>query len=497
MTPTLETSDRATRVRYFVLFMLCLLAMSAYMDRAANGSAKEAIMKELNEKQRADIESAGGVVHEMDLWNAADFFWVLIAFQLAYAIFEIPSGWLGDTQGPRSTLLRVVLWWSLFVALTGFVGIRLTPTLYLGFVSLLLLQFFFGVGEAGAFPNIAKALYNWFPATDRGFAKSIIWMSARFMGGLTPLVWVLMTDSRLGGLDWHAAMWIFAGIAFLWCIIFYLYFRNKPGEHPGVNAAERAEIDLGRIETKGKVRIPWGKLVRSRNLWAICFMYVVTNYCWYFLMYFLPSTMRKTFSSWNETVSGTLMLNLLAGCPLLIGMFGCLLGGTLSDRYIKRTGDKKWGRRMFGMIGYGGAGLCYFAAAGVKMADPDNLFLFAFFVILMGFMNDLIMAPAWAVCQDIGRDYAATVSGAMNMFGNLVGAVSTLLITGLIMKKYQNDEPRGIIICFTMYGIVYFIGVGIWMLIDPTKPIEGPEEVLIVPAPTPVQESRETGVEEP
>ncbi|MCE9564815.1 MAG: MFS transporter [Planctomycetes bacterium] len=497
MTPTLDSTARATRVRYVVLFMLCLLAMITYMDRAANGSAKEAIMKELNEKQRADIESAGGVVKEADLWNAADFFWVLIAFQLAYAIFEIPSGWLGDTQGPRSTLLRVVLWWSLFVALTGLVGLRLTPTLYLGFVSLLLLQFFFGVGEAGAFPNIAKALYNWFPATDRGFAKSIIWMSARFMGGLTPLIWVLMTDARFGGLDWHAAMWIFAGIAALWCVIFYLYFRNKPGEHPGVNALERAEIDLGRIETKGKVRVPWGKLIRSRNLWAICFMYVVTNYCWYFLMYFLPSTMRKNFSSWNETVSGTIMLNLLAGCPLLIGMFGCLLGGTLSDRYIKRTGDKKWGRRLFGMIGYGGAGLCYFAAAGVKVADPDNLFLFAFFVILMGFMNDLIMAPAWAVCQDIGRDYAATVSGAMNMFGNLVGAVSTLLITGLIMKEYKDNESRGILICFTMYGFVYFFGVGMWMLIDPTKPIEGPEEVLVVPAPTAVEESREPGVEEP
>jgi hypothetical protein len=143
---------------------------------------------------------------------------------------------------------------------------------------------------------------------------------------------------------------------------------------------------------------------------------------------------------------------------------------------------------LFGMIGYAGAGLCYFAAAGVKLADPDNLFLFAFFLILMGFMNDLIMAPAWAVCQDIGRDYAATVSGAMNMFGNLVGAVSTLLVTGLIMKNYTGTQ--GILICFTMYGCVYFLGVGLWLLIDPTKPIETPGEVS---AP----EEREPGVEEP
>ncbi|MBA4187740.1 MAG: MFS transporter [Planctomycetaceae bacterium] len=469
MTPTLPTAGRPTRVRYMVLFMLCLLAMITYMDRAANGSAKKAIMADLGLQE-------------------AQFFWVLIAFQLAYAIFEIPSGWLGDTQGPRSTLLRVVLWWSVFVALTGFVGTDYLGV-YLGFTALILIQFFFGVGEAGAFPNIAKSLYNWFPAADRGFAKSVIWMCARFMGGLTPLIWVLMTDKRMGDLHWREAMWIFAAIAALWCVVFYFFFRNKPSEHPGVNAAELAEINAGRYETKGKVVVPWGKLIRSRNLWAICFMYVITNFCWYFLMYFLPGTMREQFKDWNETISGTLMLNLLAGCPLLIGMFGCLLGGTLSDRYIRRTGDRKWGRRLYGMIGYGGAGLCYFAAAGVTLAAPGNLFLFAFFVILMGFMNDLIMAPAWAVCQDIGRDYAATVSGAMNMFGNLFGGVSTLLITGLIREKYQHDETTGILICFTMYGCVYFLGVGIWLLIDPTKPIEEP--------PAAPHEVEEPGVEEP
>lgn len=500
MTP-LPTSERPTRVRYVVLFMLCLLAMITYMDRAANGSAKDAIMKELNENQRAQKVAAGQAVHEQDLWTKDDFFWVLIAFQLAYAIFEIPSGWLGDTKGPRSTLLRVVLWWTVFVALTGFVGLTVGG-IYLGFVALLMIQFMFGVGEAGAFPNIAKALYNWFPATDRGFAKSVIWMSARLMGGLTPLVWVLMVDWDIGGihkpspegtltgLNWHQALWAFAATAAVWCVFFFLYFRNKPAQHPGVNDAERRLIDTGRVESHGPVRIPWGKLVRSRNLWALCFMYVVTNYCWYFLMYFLPSELKGQFPQWNDSAGGRILLALLAGSPLLIGMFGCLLGGTLSDRYIRRTGDRKWGRRLFGMIGYGGAGLCYFAAAGVKVADPDNLFLFAGFLILMGFLNDLIMAPAWAVCQDIGRDYAATVSGAMNMFGNLAGAVTTLFVTGKIMKYYALDRTTGILICFTMYGCVYFLGVVAWLLIDPTKPIEE-----LPPSPAP--ETREEGVEEP
>src|SRR5262249_7415123 len=134
------------------------------------------------------------------------------------------------------------------------------------------------------------------------------------------------------------------------------------------------------------VRVPWGKLIRSRNLWAICVMYVVTNYCWYFLMYFLPRAMQAEFKSWTETTGGKILLALLAGSPLLIGMFGCLLGGTLSDRYIRRTGDRKWGRRVPGMIGYGGGGICYLATAAVEvvfagqplsvrlLSDPHGLF---------------------------------------------------------------------------------------------------------------------------
>ena len=451
MTPS--TTARATRVRYSILFLLCILAMITYMDRAANGSAKKAIMADLNDAGSSYTED--------------DFFIVLMAFQLAYALFEIPSGWLGDTRGPRSVLLRVVIWWSAFVALTGLTGLTLPGGIYVGFAALVVMQFLFGVGEAGAFPNIAKSLYNWFPAGDRGFAKSAVWMSARFMGGLTPLVWVLLVE--LGGVTWREALWMFASVAAIWCAAFYFIFKNKPEEDSRVNAAELAQINAGRKVAAKVVVVPWGKLVRSRNLWAVCAMYVVTNFCWYFLMYNHPRSMQIAFPELNGTATGKILIAILSGSPLLIGMFGCLLGGLLSDRYIRRTGDRKWGRRLFGMIGYGGAATAYFLAALVKYNDPTNLWLFAGLLILMGFMNDLIMAPAWAVCQDIGREYAATVSGAMNMFGNLVGAVSGIFVTGMITKSYPGDN--GILICFAMYGSVYIIGVFLWLMIDASQPV--------------------------
>lgn len=461
----MSTSSPPTRVRYAILSLLCVLAMVTYMDRAANGSAKRAIMAELNENQLSTGQKP---------YDEEDFFIVLMAFQIAYAIFEVPSGWLGDTRGPRATLTRVVLWWSLFVALTGFTGRTLPGGFYVGFTALVVIQFLFGVGESGAFPNISKALYNWFPATSRGFAKSAIWMAARLMGGLTPLVWVLLVE--FGGLSWNQALWLFAAVAAVWCVVFLISFTNKPEEHRRVSGVELAAIDAGRAPQEGYAGVPWGVLLRSRNLWAVCFMYVVTNFCWYFLMYNLPGRMKDAYKDWNATDGGKMLLALLSGAPLLVGMVGCLIGGALSDQYIRRTGDRKWGRRLLGMIGYAGAGFCYLIAAAVSWYWPDALWPFAIMLMLMGFFNDLMMAPAWAVCQDIGQRYAATVSGTMNMFGNLVGAVSGIFFTGMVMTSDLGQSQK-ILVCFATYAAVYFVGVGLWMLIDASKPIAAPAQV--------------------
>jgi MFS family permease len=445
----------ATRVRYSILFLLCLLAMITYMDRAMYGSAKDDLMKSVGR-------------------DPADFFYVLVAFQLAYALFEIPTGWLGDTFGPRSTLLRIVLWWSLFVALTGFAGWALPggKIVVIGFGVLIAMQFLFGMGEAGAFPNISKALYNWFPTSERGFAKGAIWMSARFMGGLTPFVWVLLVD--LGGLSWRQALWLFAGIATIWCVVFWWWFKNTPAEHPATNEAERAlAAHVGHHDAH--TGVPWRKLFTSRNLWAVCLMYMVTNFNWYFLMYYLPKTLKDQFPDWKSSSGGLLLLALLGGAPLLVGMFGCYLGGVLTDRHLARTGDRKWARRTYAMIGYGLAGVSYAAAAGVLLGPQfDNkLWVFAGMLMLVGFFNDLIMASSWATCQDIGRRYAAIVSGTMNMVGNL-GATLGNYVTGKILKANTVNETvqdNGYITCFLLYAVVYSLGVVAWLFIDATKPV--------------------------
>ena len=314
------TNSTPTRVRYSILSLLCVLAMITYLDRAMYGKAKDSMM-----------EAVGR--------DKADFFWVLVAFQLAYACFEVPTGWMGDTFGPRKTLLRIVIWWSAFVALTAFAGLYLRGSNFvlITFGVLIAMQFLFGMGEAGAFPNISRAIYNWFPANQRGFAQGSIWLAARFLGGLTSFIWVLLVE--LGGLSWRQALWLFAALAGAWCVVFFIWFRNHPSEHPGTNQAERELIESGRAPQAGHHGVPWGKIFTSRNVLALCAMYMVTNFNWYFLMYYLPRALTGQFADWNQTDSGKLKLALMAGAPLLIGMLGCMLGGIL-DRPLHSTNQR-------------------------------------------------------------------------------------------------------------------------------------------------------------
>jgi MFS family permease len=477
MTP----SPAPTRVRYTVLAFFCLLSMITYIDRAFWGSAQEDIRGELGLKSVADLAIA--------LW----------AFQLAYALFEVPTGYLGDRYGPRKTLIRIVLWWSTFFCLTTLVGyqfgtVALVGTLGLGV--LIAFRFLFGMGEAGAYPNTARALYNWFPVSQRGTAQGAVWMSARFMGGLTPLIWLCLVDREVFGLHWRTGFWIFGGVGLVWCLGFALWFRNSPEEHPATNQAERDLVAAGRGPEPEHHGVPWGKILRSRNLWFVCGMYVCTNYGWYFFMYFLPDFLKRQFARPGDTLGDRVVMALMAGGPLLVGVLGCVLGGYLTDRYVRRTGDRKWGRRRYGVLGYTGAAGCYLVA--ILGAVGGNKWVFAAGVAMAGFFNDLTMGASWAVCQDIGRRYAAIVSGFMNMVGNL-GGVTTIFVTAAIMKSRvaareaelsglagvvgeaavldQTVAAReaglieGYTINLLLYAAAYLIGVFFWLMIDATKPI--------------------------
>src|SRR5262245_48283922 len=217
---TAVAGQKPSRVRYGVLAFACALSMITYLDRAAFPNAQ------------ASIRSALGITSIAGLTLA------MAAFNWAYAIFEVPTGYLGDRFGTRKTLIRIVLWWSFFIAATGLAGVEVaTGVVLVNFTVLVVVRFLFGIGEAGAYPNIPKVIYNWFPFQERGRASGLVWMSARGMGGLTPLLWMLLTVKL--GLRWNTVFFIFGGLGVLWCLAFAWWFRERPEQHPAVNAAER------------------------------------------------------------------------------------------------------------------------------------------------------------------------------------------------------------------------------------------------------------------
>ena len=491
----LSPAVRPTRVRYGVLGFAGALAMITYLDRVCFGTVAPLVQSEFRLS-----ESQLGLL--------------FAAFALAYSAFEVPSGWLGDVFGPRRTLIRIVLWWSVFTALTG--AIHPTPWWPgLGFLALLAVRFLFGLGEAGAFPNIARAFHNWFPLEERGSAQGAVWMAGRLAGGLTPLVVLVLlyrtptVDPEVGlptlaagavGLPaspggqgpylaaavlkgaehdhWRHAFWVFGALGVAWCVAFAWWFRDRPEQHAGVGPAELAWIRHGRRgpdsakkrdESGGHGGVPWRRILTSGNLWVLCLQYFCGAYGWYFNITYLPKYLDETYrvNRFNDDY-GIVWTSLMAGAPLLLGSLACLVGGLLTDQFIRRTGDRKWGRRLFGVAGHGTCAACYFLAL---FAPSAGLFVLA--VALAAFFNDLTMGSAWASCLDIGGKYSGIVSGCMNTVGNLGGAVAGT-VTGWVVDSFGRG--RGWQVNFASFAAVYVVAALLWLRFDASRPVVAEEE---------------------
>ncbi len=437
--------SRPTRARFGVLGFASALSMITYLDRVCFSQVAPLVKDEfgLTEEQKGML---------------------FAAFGIAYALFEVPSGWLGDVFGPRRTLIRIVLWWSLFTALTGTIHpVAAWP--WFAFGAMLSVRFLFGMGEAGAYPNIARAFHSWFPFRERGFAQGTVWMSGRLAGGLTPVVVLGLINL----MPWRHVFWIFGIIGVLWCVCFSLWFHDHPDEHPSVNQAERDLIrDQGETEDHGHAGVPWGRLLRSGNLWLLCLMYFCASYGWYFNITYLPGFLKEQFGvDQNNPAWGYWKTSLLQGAPLLFGSLACLVGGLLTDAFIRRTGDRKWGRRLFGVVGHGVCAVCYFASI-----FAGNPWLFVLAIALASFWNDLTMGSAWASCIDIGGRYSGIVAGCMNTIGNLGGAAAGYF-TGVVLTRAHDLHGwySPWTLNFLSFTAVYILAALFWLRFDATRPV--------------------------
>jgi sugar phosphate permease len=416
-----------TRARKIVLVLTLALVAVAYLDRVCISTAAPAIRAELGLDQA-----------EMGV--------VFSAFSFAYALFEMPSGWLADKFGARRALMRIVLFWSAMTAATGLAA---------GFASLVALRLLFGMGEAGAFPATARAYARWLPPVERGRAFGLAIMTGALTGAVTqPLVVRLLP---LAG--WRMSFAIFGAVGVVWSILWWSHFRDDPRTHPRVNEAELALIGAaGDAPTHGAV--PFRLLLKNRTLVALCLMYGGTIYGWYFYLTWLPTYLLEARGFDMKTMGW------FSAAPLVGIALGVFLGGVLSDFLPSRLGHRN-GRRIQGLLGMPLA-----AAAVVLAITTASPVASALLLALAAMLAALGVAPAWTLCIDIAGAHAGVVTGAMNMCGNLGGALVSIVVGSSVKQLHSYDAA--------LYSIaaMYLSAGACWAFVDPSELVKSGEPAI-------------------
>jgi MFS transporter, ACS family, glucarate transporter len=421
-----------TGVRYLVLAAACSLAFLTYVQRQGFVAGTPYIQRDLG----LDDEQMG---------------YLFAGWLVAYGLFQVPGGLLGDRLGARHLLTFLVLGWSVVLGAVALIAV-LPAGGWLPFVVLLALRSQFGLLQAGGFPALARVVADWVPTRQRGFAQGLIWTFSRVGGFVAPLLVGLWLFKVFAG--WPIPFLILASLGLLWCAGFWPWFRNRPAEMPQVNAAERALIEAGRPAVAARpAPVPWSRFLRSRNVWALCLMYGFGGFAGNFITSWLPAYLKGHRSLTDDETAW------LTGLPLAFGVVSCVLGGVLSDWLIRRTGSRTWGRRLVGGISMMLAGLTILSSIWVH-----EVWLLALSFCLAFFFNDAAMGPAWASCADVGERHAGTLSGAMNMTGAFLGAVA-MSFAGALFHRHLDD------LVFVAFACSYALAALCWLAVDVTKPL--------------------------
>ncbi len=403
---------KPTRARYWVVAFALTLAMIMYIQRVAISQA------------------AGPITAELHL-SKTQMGMVFSAFALSYALFEIPMGLMGDKMGVRRVLTQVVVLWSIFTALTGAAW---------NLVSLLVVRFAFGAGEAGCFPNLTRMLSAWLPLSERVKAQALMWAFGRWGGALAPPVALLVI--QLFG--WRLGFVALASLGVIWAVFFLAWFKNDPAEHKAVNKEELALLQGSRDLVLHDHGRKWYQLLMQRDIAFLGLQYFGFSYTWYFYVTWLPTWLQQARGLSAGAAAGYAVL------PLLLGGIGSIVSG-----WIPLSVPRRW-------IAIGG----FVGTAILILVIPHvgDVRLAMALMALASFSSDLTMPISWNTCVEIGKQYTATVASTMNMLGNFAGFVAPVL-GGIILDHSGNDWN---IVLMTMSAAA-FLSAACWLFIDPDK----------------------------
>lgn len=407
--------------RHRVLTMLCTLTTITYLDRIC-------------------ISLVGIRVKTEFGLNNTEFGWVLAAFSLAYALFEIPSGILGDRLGPRLVFIRIVLFWSIFTALTG---------LATGLFSLIIIRFLFGIGESGTYPNIMIVVSRWFPLKETGRALTWIGLGSQIGSGIAPLIIIPLAVSY----GWRTSFYVIALIGFVWVMACYRWFKNFPHEVKTISSKEKELIEKECRYNKNQHQVNWRLILNNRNLWALMLMYFCCQWGNYFFLAWMPVYLQEgRHYSENE-------MKVTSSILFVVGIVGFLIGGFAAD-FIARLKGIRFGRRFMGISGLGLCGIFMLVAA-----YSSQNHISAYCLIAANFFFCFGIMVSYAVCTDIGRNNTGTVTGAMNFFGQMGGFILALTFGKIADATHNLNYPL-----FLVAGVL-ITGALLWLAIDPLKQI--------------------------
>jgi sugar phosphate permease len=326
----------------------------------------------------------------------------------------------------------------LFTALTGATT---------GLLSLIIIRFLFGMGEAGALPNTSGVISRWFPANEisRGISASLVGQIAG--AAIAPFIVVPLAMA----FGWRTTFFVNGFIGLLWVIVCVRWFRNNPSEMKGITEEEKIFIEKNRSFTSHSQNISWKKILKNRSLLALVLSFFCSQWVMYFFIAWMPIYLQqgRHFSETN--------MKFITSLIFVPAIATSLAAGVLSDRLVKKKG-LKFGRRSIGMLSLGINSILFL----IEATTLSNTILVV--CLIAGFACQLILGiAAFGVCIDVGGNHAGTVAGVMNCVGQL-GAFSLAIVFGKIVDATHSFNAP----LFVISGLL-FIGSLLWLLIDPTK----------------------------
>lgn len=411
------------KVRYLILGIMCLMYFIAYIDRVNISIVAPFLKKEM-----------GLTPTQLGL--------VFSAFAYPYAAMQILGGWLADKFGPRLVLAVLSAIWAAATILCGFSW---------GLASLIVFRVLLGIGEGGAFPAATRAFTYWMPAAERGFAQGITHSFARLGGAVTPPI-VLLIVSLYG---WRESFIVLGVLSLVWTVFYVWLFRNTPVEHKWVSPEELKEIGVKATEMRKAAtgKTPWNEMIK--RMWLVTFVDFCYGWSLWVFLTWLPSYLK------DARGYDIKHLALFTSLPLLAGVVGDTLGGVISDKIYKKTGNLKLARRSLLVVGLGGALAFILPAIYTQTPLTAVILLAASFFFL-----ELTNAVLWTLPIDIAGKYAGTAGGMMNTGFGVAGMISPAVFGFLIEKTGSYEIP--FLISAGLLGVAALCS----LLIDPTNKLK-------------------------